>query len=297
MLVLLLGATTVKTTLKGVKMFRKETAAMAGPKATQQPLLAYPGVEDVEVPAGDCCRSYRTELDNLLEVESRHSVPKVLVMLGVTLVTLAFTILKGGSTINLLNVTCGTPKYWVLSFAVVPFTLLVGFFARRHLIARYYLKERVGFEYAEGDVEWDERHTVVYPLTCSVAGLCAGLFGIGGGIVKGPLMLEMGTLPQVASATSATMIMFTSSAATVSYLLFDSLNTQYAKVLFPLGFVCTLIGQIALNALIKRLGRSSLIVLCIGAIIGLSTVAMGIESSGGLIDLFRGIPEPHKSLC
>ena len=31
-----------------------------------------------------------------------------------------------------------------------------------------------------------------YPLICSGAGLVAGMFGIGGGIVKGPLMLEMG---------------------------------------------------------------------------------------------------------
>ena len=34
-----------------------------------------------------------------------------------------------------------------------------------------------------------------------------GMFGVGGGIVKGPLMLEMGVLPDVAAATSATMIM------------------------------------------------------------------------------------------
>ncbi len=36
-----------------------------------------------------------------------------------------------------------------------------------------------------------------YPFICGFAGLCAGLFGIGGGIVKGPLMLEMGVLPSV----------------------------------------------------------------------------------------------------
>jgi hypothetical protein len=49
------------------------------------------------------------------------------------------------------------------------------------------------------DVQWDESTSVLYPLACMVAGLCAGLFGIGGGIIKGPLMLEMGMLPQVAS--------------------------------------------------------------------------------------------------
>ena len=32
------------------------------------------------------------------------------------------------------------------------------------------------------------------------------MFGVGGGIVKGPLMLEMGVMPDVAAATSATMM-------------------------------------------------------------------------------------------
>jgi uncharacterized membrane protein YfcA len=41
----------------------------------------------------------------------------------------------------------------------------------------------------------------------------AGLFGLGGGVVKAPLMLELGVLPEVAAATSTTMIAFTSMAA------------------------------------------------------------------------------------
>lgn len=44
-----------------------------------------------------------------------------------------------------------------------------------------------------------------YPLLCSLAGVFAGLFGVGGSIIKGPLMLELGVDPQVASATAATM--------------------------------------------------------------------------------------------
>ena len=39
-------------------------------------------------------------------------------------------------------------------------------------------------------------------------------------VLKGPLMLEMGVLPDVAAATSATMILFTSASASVVYLSF-----------------------------------------------------------------------------
>lgn len=57
---------------------------------------------------------------------------------------------------------------------------------------RWRLKSRLGYRYVEGDVEWDPRNTLRYPAICFFAGFFAGLFGVGGGIVKGPLMLEMG---------------------------------------------------------------------------------------------------------
>merc|ERR1719383_373244 len=112
---------------------------------------------------------------------------------------------------------------------------MISICARRHLVKVYYLKKRLDWEYLETDVHWSERNTIIYPLACSIAGLCAGLFGIGGGIVKGPLMLEMGTLPEVTSATSATMILFTSTSASISYYIFGKLNFNYASILFLIG--------------------------------------------------------------
>jgi len=147
------------------------------------------------------------------------------------------------------------------------------------------------------DIVWDENATIKYPLLCSTAGLAAGMFGIGGGIVKGPLMLEMNVYAPVTSATSATMILFTSSGASVSYLLFQQLNLNYGVILFCLGVVWTLFGQIALNKVVKASGRNSYIILIIGLTVCLSAVAMGVESSGALIDLFKGQAEGGGDIC
>ena len=38
-------------------------------------------------------------------------------------------------------------------------------------------------------VAWTPRHVVIYPAICSLAGLVAGMFGVGGGIVKVTLWL------------------------------------------------------------------------------------------------------------
>jgi len=65
--------------------------------------------------------------------------------------------------------------------------------------------------------------------------LFTGLFGIGGGIVKGPLMLEMGLLPAVSSATSSYMILFTAVTAALNYAIMGALDPYYASALFCAG--------------------------------------------------------------
>jgi len=300
LLVLLLGLTTIKTSIKGVQMYKKESLEREA--ASEAPNLAIyqtlPGTADeFNEKDEEAWVTHEPELERLLESESKHSLWKLGTIFTVTAGTALITVFKGGQGLNPFNVTCGSTQWWLISAAVLPFVLLISFLARRHLVRIYHLKERLDWEYLETDVLWSERNTIVYPLACSIAGLCAGLFGIGGGIVKGPLMLEMGVLPQVASATSATMILFTSFAATSCYILFGSLTMEYAMVLFPLGLLFTIAGQLLLNSIVKRYNRSSLIILCIATVIGLSTIAMGFESSGGLIDLVKGIPTPKRSIC
>ena len=51
---------------------------------------------------------------------------------------------------------------------------------RAYLVRQYHAKVEKQYQWTEGDVEWDERNTVVYPLICSLAGLVAGMFGVGG---------------------------------------------------------------------------------------------------------------------
>lgn len=111
---------------------------------------------------------------------------------------------------------------------------------------------RAGYEFLPGDLHWTPSSTIKFPLICMLAGLFAGIFGVGGGIVKcvgcdvctdrtcmdwpqpppiqkplthrGPLMLEMGVLPPVAAASAACMILYTSAAASAAYFVFGCVS-------------------------------------------------------------------------
>ena len=42
---------------------------------------------------------------------------------------------------------------------------------RAYLVRKYHAKVAAHYQWTEGDVEWSERNTLVYPAICSLAGL------------------------------------------------------------------------------------------------------------------------------
>mmetsp|Transcript_7424 Transcript_7424/g.16833 ORF Transcript_7424/g.16833 Transcript_7424/m.16833 type:complete len:511 (-) Transcript_7424:177-1709(-) len=178
----------------------------------------------------------------------------------------------GGGPIGLIS--CGASCYWVSEVLMFLCIALFSLYVRSSIIAR---QESGGPIISE--IHWNNHNTVVYPSLSIIAGLVAGMFGIGGGIIKGPLMLALGVHPQVASATSACMILFTSSTSTICFLISGYLVYDYAAFCLLLGFVSTLVGQTAMSALMESSGkRSSYIAFSIGGVVAISAVAMGIES-------------------
>ena len=55
---------------------------------------------------------------------------------------------------------------------------------RVHLLHKGAAQRAAGYEPHEGDVEWTPASTLLYPALCSFAGVAAGVFGVGGGIIK-----------------------------------------------------------------------------------------------------------------
>jgi uncharacterized membrane protein YfcA len=210
-------------------------------------------------------------LQDILKAESVNSPYKI------GLVVLSFL---GVCVLDLSKETaaCGSSTYYLATFLTIPYVALFFFTYRRYLINMQAEKVQVGYVYLPGDVKWDNRSTVIYPVLCIFAGFFAGMFGVGGGIIKGPLMLEMGILPQVASANAAAMILFTTGTACLSFFLFGAIDTEVAGLLFFLGIVCTGAGQYYVGLAIKKANRSSLIVLSMGFVVVFSAILLTIRS-------------------
>ncbi len=55
----------------------------------------------------------------------------------------------------------------------------------------------IGYQYTHYDIFWSPRRFFYYPVFALISGIMAGLVGIGGGLILGPLLLELGMHPIV----------------------------------------------------------------------------------------------------
>eukprot|EP00201_Polytomella_parva_P022522 CAMPEP_0175043056 /NCGR_PEP_ID=MMETSP0052_2-20121109/2947_1 /TAXON_ID=51329 ORGANISM="Polytomella parva, Strain SAG 63-3" /NCGR_SAMPLE_ID=MMETSP0052_2 /ASSEMBLY_ACC=CAM_ASM_000194 /LENGTH=582 /DNA_ID=CAMNT_0016306017 /DNA_START=154 /DNA_END=1902 /DNA_ORIENTATION=- len=189
----------------------------------------------------------------LEERNRRVPASKILILVFLTLWLVVSDELKS-------NVTCGSFRYWLAVSSIVPPVLLALVLSRDRLINGASLRHELHVPTLEGDIEWNSRNTAIFPALCTGAGIVAGLFGIGGGIVKGPILLELGVLPEVTAATTATMILFTSGTASMVFIRFHYVSYSLSGVALVLGLLSSLSGQVAIAKLIAYLRRRSVIV-------------------------------------
>jgi len=76
------------------------------------------------------------------------------------------------------------------------------------------------------------------------AGLISALIGIGGGLIKVPLMNELGLSPIISSGTGSFMVLFTSTATIFQYFLYNKLDISYGLVFFVIGFIASFGGTL-----------------------------------------------------
>jgi hypothetical protein len=97
------------------------------------------------------------------------------------------------------TLACGSLRYWAVVLSVVPPCLLVTLVVRRWLLARGAVEAAAAAavgsaspapaaqlagaalqqQRKSGMIHWTPRNSITYPLICSLAGVFAGLFGVG----------------------------------------------------------------------------------------------------------------------
>jgi len=83
----------------------------------------------------------------------------------------------------------------------------------------YLYRKNIGYKFHDQDIKWTKKIVRLYPIYALLTGTMAGLLGIGGGLLIGPLLLDLGVHPIVSSATSNFLILFISSSTSIQFML------------------------------------------------------------------------------
>ncbi|CAI7896315.1 unnamed protein product [Closterium sp. NIES-53] len=127
---------------------------------------------------------------------------------------------------------------------------------------------------------YDFARELTYPLASLLAGCMGGLLGIGGGMVMGPVLLELNIPPQVTSATSTFIVVFSSSLSVVEFYLLGRIPLKVASYFCLLAMVAAVSGLSIVRSIVIRSGKASIIIFALASVIGSSAIVLG--AIGGL---------------
>ncbi|CAL9117377.1 unnamed protein product [Musa textilis] len=184
----------------------------------------------------------------------------------------------GKGAINLKP--CGV-AYWFITFSQVP--LAVAFTV-------YVLCEKKNSHHQQVDAQVNAQMRIqalpmfAFPVAALLTGVLSGLFGIGGGLLLNPVLLQIGIPPQTAAATSTFMVMFSASMTTVKYMILGMIQVDRASVYAVLCFAASAIGSMVMNRIVLKSGRASPIVFTVTAVMAVSTTTIICY---GAIDVWR----------
>ncbi len=189
--------------------------------------------------------------------------------------------------------------YWILVLIFIIIVIAFDYFVIIHIEKEYSYRKMINFPYDAKDINWT-RNTII-KLCCVgfIAGFIAGTIGIGGGVVLGPILLDLGIHPIVGTVTTNFLVLITSSSTTFQFILFKMLNYQYGFfciIFSALGSYC---GTCLVNSYVKNTGKQSFIVLILFFVVVISAIVLPLSSLINIInDYSKGINVfEFESLC
>jgi len=278
-LLVTLAITLQKSAIKGVAAWKKESAVLAEQAASSGggSQGGGSGNQAIRIKLADFPAFKEFALDNT----------KPMLLIGVCWATFC--------AVNLVKAEQCSTMYWLQLMGML---LMCGGFTYGgvHVIR----SKATGGESAEGLLEWTPTTMWMYPCFAVVAGFLGGFLGIGGGIIMGPLLLELGMTAEANQATTAMFVFLSSSLATVQFVMLGKTMPQFVIWFTTWVVLSTFIGQTGIDYMLRKYKRSSLIILSIAGIIAGSLVMMSfIGVSEVYNDIQRGANmglKPHQ-LC
>jgi uncharacterized membrane protein YfcA len=177
--------------------------------------------------------------------------------------------------------------YWVLILLFALTVIIFDYFVLLHIEKEYNYRKLINFPYDAKDINWNRDTIIKLNAIGFIAGFIAGTIGIGGGVVLGPILLDLGIHPIVGTVTTNFLVLITSSSTTFQFILFEMLNFQYGFLCIIFSALGSYCGTYLVNNYVKNTGKQSFIVLILFFVVVISAVVLPLSSLINIINDYR----------
>ncbi|CAA6667454.1 unnamed protein product [Spirodela intermedia] len=266
-----LSCTSSRSFFRGLHMWEQETLFNLEEEKKRQETLSKANGDEVIIDADYAPLLPKKERSGMDILRSNLRWRGILVLLVVWVCFLLLQITK-------TNAPVCSPMYWFVN--VLQFPVSISVFAWEAVKLYKESKERRmagNWEcVCEASIEWTAPQLLFCALCGILGGTVGGLLGSGGGFILGPLLLEIGVIPQVASATATFVMLFSSSLSVVEFYFLRRFPIPYALYLMSVSLMAGFWGQFFVRKLVLMLKRASLIVFILSSVIFASALTMGV---------------------
>ena len=273
-LVLALGYSGLSALKKSWSLYVEEARVS---EAETRPLIGGDKAQQRQMPAThysfDSKDNMPADLYKMVDAESKINFRAIGVVVMAWLVVFICSYLKGGSGNKAMP--CGSFGFYAVAFMPVPLILALSWRVGLEVYQRFEQKRSLAYRFADGDPLWTLHNVRLYSFVALFVGMGAGALGIAAGTLLSPLLLAAGMNPMVTVATTGLMVLFTSSATTVQYLILGRLQYDYALFFLGIGIVSAGVGNTLVHYVVRKYKKTWFVVTILALVILLSTVLLG----------------------
>eukprot|EP00826_Nyctotherus_ovalis_P002191 TRINITY_DN10416_c0_g1_i8.p1 TRINITY_DN10416_c0_g1~~TRINITY_DN10416_c0_g1_i8.p1 ORF type:complete len:418 (-),score=83.79 TRINITY_DN10416_c0_g1_i8:136-1389(-) len=263
--------------MRGNKLAESELQQRLKPVSKAAPMISLERMSDDEfVPAGRVSVLEKQRIFEIEEQEARPLPPKKAFLILVLFACMMISIIIEGSKglPSLVGIGLCSTGYW-LSFILFIMICVVIVAINAHDINALATEKRLlGIKLTADDVDWTWPKIVQYSAYGVFAGILSAIFGIGGGMILSPVLVQLGMEPEVVSATGGLFVLFTTASSTAILMYEGHWIVSYGLILGTVSILSSVLSIWVVSGLIKKYGRPSIIVYIMAVVIAVSAVVL-----------------------
>ncbi|CAG9334488.1 unnamed protein product [Blepharisma stoltei] len=268
------------TTKKGISMFKGENSYKNLSKIENKNAVASESDRESETDVKSSDTSKELSIEHNYFLEEKQIIPwrQIAKIFFVIVIVLTGSFIKGGKGIDsIFGLKQCNLLYWCFMAFYLAIYLAISIYCGWKLIVKTERKISVNYDFDENDVKWELKSTVKIGSIAFLAGIGAGSLGIGGGIIMNPVLIAFGVRPEVSTASSSFVILFSSSISVTQYVISGLIDFTYGIPLFILAVLSSGLGTREIKKQVEKWKRPSLIVLLLGFMTFLCCVCISLN--------------------